>query len=135
MHRGTRQRPHAGIRNRAGARRPVRGSRFAGFHETCRATEVHVGAGCRVAQQRRDVEPLLGVAVVVVEVQLACRHRSTQFLRKRGVRRRAGAVMQLERGALLLQRMVAQCRESLARAGAWAADTAEERESQVSHAH
>lgn len=34
----------------------------------------------------------------------------------------------------LLQRMVAQCRESLARAGAWAADTAEERESQVSHA-
>jgi nitronate monooxygenase len=34
----------------------------------------------------------------------------------------------------LLQRMVAQCRESLARAGAWAADTAEERESQVFHA-
>lgn len=36
----------------------------------------------------------------------------------------------------LLQRMVGQCRESLARASAWAAiDSAEEHEGQVSHAH
>ena len=74
----------------------VSACRFDGIHESCWAAVVQVRAIWTALQGRLQIEPLAGVAVVVVDRRQPAGNKTAQCPRKRGSLRRAGAIMHMK---------------------------------------